>query len=105
MLDYAGIAIFVFGNKRNPAGDIVLSNGMTQEFELCIERGVHPLPIGATGYMAGDLWKTMTADLSKFYPGATSDFVTDFHLLGDPSKSPDELRAIIQTLIERLQKA
>ena len=105
MLDYAGIAIFVFGNKRNPAGDIVLSNGMTQEFELCIERGVHPLPIGATGYMAGELWKTMTADLSKFYPGATSDFVTNFHLLGDPSKSPDELRAIIQTLIERLQKA
>jgi hypothetical protein len=104
MLDYAGVAIFVFGNKRNPAGDIVLSNGMTQEFELCIERGVHPLPIGATGYMAGELWKAMTADLSKFYPGATSDFVTDFHRLGDLSKSPDEIRATILSLIERLQK-
>ena len=33
MLDYAGIAIFVFGNKRDATGDVVLSNGMREEFE------------------------------------------------------------------------
>jgi hypothetical protein len=105
MLDYAGVAIFIFGNKRSPVGDIVLSNGMREEFELCIQNGIRPLPVGATGFMAGELWKEMAADLSKFYPGETSDFVTDFRRLGDASKSPDELRATIQRLIERLQKA
>jgi hypothetical protein len=78
---------------------------MREEFNLCIERGAHPLPIGATGYMANELWKEMRADLSKYYPAAASDFVTDFQRLGDASKSPDELRATVQRLIEHLQKA
>ena len=68
MLDYAGIAIFVFGNKRNPAGGIVPSNGMKEEFELCVQRGAHPLPIGATGFMARELWEEMNKDLTRFYP-------------------------------------
>jgi hypothetical protein len=105
MLDYAGIVIFVFGNKRDPSGNIVFSNGMREEFNLCVERGAHPLPIGATGYMANELWKEMRADLSKYYPTATSDFVTDFQRLGDAAKSPDELRATVQRLIQYLQRA
>jgi hypothetical protein len=104
MLDYAGIALFVFGNKRDASGDIVLSNGMREEFNLCVERGCHPLPVGATGYMAEELWKEMNADLSKFYPAATTGFTHDFKLLGDRSKSADELRAALQRLIEQLQK-
>lgn len=105
MLDHAGIALFIFGNKRGASGGIVLSNGMKEEFDLCVQRGAHPLPIGATGFMAHELWKDMAADLSKFYPGATSDFVMDFRRLGDATKSPDELLATIQRLIEHLQKA
>jgi hypothetical protein len=105
MLDYAGIVVFIFGNKRGPSGDIVLSNGMKEEFDLCVQRGAHPLPIGATGFMAHELWKAMAANLSEFYPGATPDFVTDFQRLGDASKSLDDFRATIQRLIEHLQKA
>jgi Sir2- and TIR-associating SLOG family len=78
---------------------------MREEFNLCIERGVHALPVGATGYMASELWSEMSADLTKFYPGASSGFVTDFQLLGDATIRPDELRATIQRLIEHLQKA
>ena len=105
MLDYAGIAIFLFGNKRNPSGDIVPSNGMAEEFELCVQRGAHPLPIGATGFMAQELWAEMMKDLSKFYPAAAPAFAGDFEQLGDTSKSGDELHVIIQRLIEHLQKA
>jgi len=105
MLDYAGIAVFVFGNKRDPSGKIVLSNGMREEFDLCMERGAHPLPIGATGYMAHELWKEMNSDLAKFYPSASSSFVADFQLIGDTSKSPVELREAVMRLVEHLQKA
>ena len=51
MIDYAGIAVFVFGNKRS-AASIVPSDGMREEFDLCIAAGVKPLPIGATGFLA-----------------------------------------------------
>jgi hypothetical protein len=105
MLDHAGIAIFVFGNKRGAAGDIVLSNGMKEEFDLCVQRGAYPLPIGATGFMAEELWKEMMKDISKFYPAATADFASDFQRLGDASKNPTELRATVQRLIQHLQKA
>lgn len=47
----------------------------------------------------------MNADLAKYYPAATTSFSADFQLLGDTSKTPDELRAITQRLVEYLQKA
>jgi hypothetical protein len=105
MIDYAGIAIFVFGNKRNEKGEIVLSNGMRQEFDLCIKAGVHPLPVGATGFMAAELWAEVSKDLARFYPDATTAFQADFEQLGDVSKSPDELRAVLHNLIAQMQKA
>jgi hypothetical protein len=105
MIDYAGIALFVFGNKRNDKAEIVLSNGMRQEFDLCIKAGVHPLPVGATGFMAAELWEEVRRDMAKFYPDATAAFRADFEQLGDVSKSHDELRAVIQKLIDQLQKA
>lgn len=59
---------------------------MREEFDLSIERSAHALPIGATGYMAKELWSEMNADLSKFYPASSSAFTSDFQLLGDTSK-------------------
>jgi len=104
MIDYAGIAVFVFGNKRDAKGDIILSDGMREEFDLCINAGVRPLPIGATAFMAETLWKEVLSNVAKFYPDADSDFRRQFESLGDSSKRPDELLPIIQKLIEHLQK-
>ncbi len=56
MLDYSGVAIFLFGNK-DCDGDLVLSNGMKEEFEIAVSKGVIPLPLGFTGNMAEELWR------------------------------------------------
>ena len=103
MIDYAGIALFVFGNKRDAKGDLVLSNGMKQEFDLCIQAGVRPLPVGATGFMALELWKQVNGDFTSFYPNSSAAFKQEFELLGDASKNPAQLRVIIQKLIGQLQ--
>jgi hypothetical protein len=106
MLNYAGIAVFLFGNKRDHTGGAVIaSNGMREEFELCVERGAFPLPVGATGFMARELWELMNADLAKFYPVASPEFTTDFGRLGDATKTGDELIAILQRLVSYLQRA
>ena len=104
MLDHAGIAVFVFGNKRDSSGTIVLSSGMREEFTLAVERGAHPLPIGATGFMARELWIEMNEHLSDYYPSASDDFRKEFQRLGDATKGPEELRAILARLIALLQK-
>ena len=104
MIEHAGIAVFVFGNKLDPAGDMIPSNGMRQEFDLCIEAGVRPLPIGTTGYMAEILWKEVCNDFKKFYPGATPAFRDEFEKLGDNSTALSDLIPVIQNLIEQLQR-
>jgi hypothetical protein len=104
MLDYAGIVIFVFGNKVDGKGDIVSSNGMREEFDLCIKAGAHPLPVGATGFVAAELWQLVKNDLDHFYPKADAAFRERFEYLDDASKTPDELMSIILALITKLQK-
>ncbi len=76
-----------------------------QEFDLCIEAGVRPLPVGATGFMAAELWGHVQKDFARYYPNVDSTFQQEFNQLSDVSKSPDELTAIILKLIDQLQRA
>lgn len=45
----------------------------------------------------------MNLDRTKFYPAAAPEFATDFGSLGDTTKPPDELVAILQRLVRHLQ--
>lgn len=103
-IEHAGIAIFVFGSKRDATGKIVSSDGVRKEFDLCVATKVRPLPIGATGFMAEELWKEVWGDFATFYPDADAAFREEFEKLGDPSKTPNKLLASIQKLIQHLQK-
>ena len=105
MLEYAGVAIFVFGNKEDGGGKLIPSNGMRQEFELAAQAGLVPIPIGATGFMAEELWKEVYADLKKFIPAANNEFGKDFARLSDASITPSELISIVVKLIKYLQKS
>jgi hypothetical protein len=104
MLDYAGMAIFVFGNKTDIGGNLILSNGMRQEFDLAIEAGLKPLPVGTTGFMAEELWREVSSDLDRFLPGTNKGFRDLFSSLGDTSKSPDEIIEILSILVDLLQR-
>jgi hypothetical protein len=104
MIEHAGIAVFIFGNKRDTSGTMIPSNGMREEFDLCIQAGVRPLPVGATGFMAAELWKEVSGAMPKYFPGASHSFLADFQKLGDASTGTDELLSIIQRMIEQIQR-
>ena len=104
LIEQAGIAIFVFGNKRDSSGNIVPSDGVRKEFDLCVAGRVRPLPIGTTGFMAEELWKEVWGAFTTFYPDADAAFRGEFGKLGDPSKTPGELLASVQTLINTFRK-
>lgn len=103
MLEQAGIAVFVFGNKLGPGGDVVLSNGMQQEFQLAIDAGLKPLPVGVTGFVAEELWNKVNANLATFFPDATPQFKEDFALLGNSTIQQQELIITISRLVNELQ--
>jgi hypothetical protein len=104
ILEYAGVAVFVFGNKDDGKGNVIPSNGMRQEFDLAVQAGLIPLPVGATGFMAEEIWKEVSADLKKFVPAARKEFEDDFARLGDKSLSPADLLGAISNLIKHVQR-
>ncbi|MER1707847.1 SIR2 family protein [Proteus mirabilis] len=64
MINYAGIALFLFGNKQSE-NDIILSNGMREEYEIAKKQGLLLLPVGSTGYMAEELWAELNSEIQK----------------------------------------
>ncbi len=85
MIDYAGIAIFIFGNKLEN-GEIVISNGMREEFQIAKEKKLLLIPIGATGYISEEFWKELKNQFKEN---------TIYDELGDKTKSPDEIIDLI----------
>jgi hypothetical protein len=103
MISKAGIAVFVFGNKLVNS-QIVDSNGMEEEFEICLKNNVIPIPVGATGYVSKKLWTKVTNDLDAFYP-QNEEFLNAIKELGNDSSSKDDIIKNILKAISILQKA
>lgn len=62
MISFAGISLFLFGNKLDNTGSIIASSGMEEEFQLAHSNGSILLPIGATGSMAKKLADKIVVD-------------------------------------------
>jgi hypothetical protein len=102
MLDFAGMAVFMFGNKLD--GDppnIVPSSGVVEEFDIAHSKGIKVLPLGFTEFVARELHDRVKANFATYYPRATSAFHTQFSLLGDASRNMAEQ---LQTTLDALNE-
>lgn len=103
MIVKAGIAIFVFGNKLVD-GKIVNSNGMEEEFDICLKHSVVPIPIGSTGSISKVLWEKVISNLTKYYPDNTG-LHNAIKELGKENISKDDIITNTIKAINILQKA
>ena len=62
-----------------------------REFEIACQHGLNVVPIGATGYMANEIWTEMSSALSTHYPNAKADLTEKFSKLGEAVEKPAEL--------------
>ena len=67
MISLAGIAIFLYGNKQDHSEKIIFANGVIREFEIAVQHGLVPVPIGVTGYAAKTIFEEIEMDPKKFY--------------------------------------
>lgn len=100
MISYAGIAIFLFGNKLID-GKLVLSDGMREEYEIAKNLGVAVIPVGATGYIAKDLWETEMEALNS-NDKILNEIKELFAELGDDSKTLSQITEVILKIISLL---
>ncbi|MDA8221265.1 MAG: SIR2 family protein [Desulfitobacterium hafniense] len=101
MISEAGIAIFLFGNKKVD-GNVVDAGGVRSEFEIACSMGVNVIPVGITGYQSKILWEEIMSYLPKYYP-ETQVFRPLFEILGSNSK-PSEIINTIMKIIDEIRR-
>lgn len=94
MIDHAGIALFVFGNKLSE-DKVVFSNGMREEYNIARNKGLFLIPIGATGYMAEELWQEVNKQVQE-NPSSPANLKHLFAKLGDKAATA---KCLIDTVI------
>jgi len=96
----AGFVVFVAGNKLDETGSVVSAEGVRAEYRLARELGKYPLPIGASGWMAKELWQEVLVDFDGIFPAKTPR--RDYRRLGSAQASNDELIDALFRLIRHL---
>lgn len=96
-----GIAIFVAGCRDDGSGGPEIAPGVLEEFELAVERGrAWPLPIGASGWAASELYARVSADRERYLPSHTP--WDEFAVLGDGSATVDQIAVALDRLLRSL---
>jgi hypothetical protein len=101
MIALSGIAIFLFGNKTAPDGNIVVANGMIREFEIAVDKGRIPIPVGVTGFAAEQIATEVQASPAKYYAGIEW-IVPLINELANPATPRSELVKKVIDIVQRL---
>jgi hypothetical protein len=102
MISLGGIALFFFGNKLD-GGTLVNAGGVRREFEIALQHGLLPIPIGATGFMAEELAREVLANPENYF-GAFTWVVPIVRKLADVETSPEEIIKLIAEIVQKLSK-
>ena len=97
LLATAGFVVFLAGNKTSADGEIVMSDGVEEEFRLAVANGAVPLPIGNTGWMAEQLWLQVKGDWKKYMAPGTKK--RDFNILNRPAATVSDVLDALERLI------
>lgn len=103
MITRTGVSIFLYGNKIDK-GQVVKAKGVQSEFNISFEQNNYVVPVGATGYIAKDLWNKVNEEFETYYPGADARMKKLFGELNNEALSIEELISAIIEFVEILSK-
>lgn len=103
LLATAGFVVFLAGNKTSADGEIVMSDGVEEEFRLAVANGAVPLPIGNTGWMAEQLWLQVKGDWNHYMAPGTKK--RDFNILNRPAATVSDVLDALERLIAANRKS
>jgi hypothetical protein len=61
IISRCGVAVFLFGNKRDGRGKIVPAAGMREEYEIAKAGGLKIIAVGCTGWIAEEIYNERTS--------------------------------------------
>lgn len=101
MISLGGVAIFIFGNKKNSSNEIVLANGVKREFEIAIEHQLIPIPVPMTGYVAEEIFNAIMQSPEKYYP---ENLIPEITQLKNAELSSEQIIDIIISILKKINK-
>jgi hypothetical protein len=99
MIQEAGVAIFVSGNRLEN-NEIIEAPGVHEEFEIASEFDIVPIPVGATGYAARTLWEKIVSDPEPHF--GELNVIKELTILGNPQESNEKLVRAVIDIIRKL---
>jgi hypothetical protein len=104
MISLTGIALFIFGNKLDPAaGVIIQADGVIKEFEIAISLGVIPIPIGCTGWAAKAIFDQIEAHPDR-YLGAHKSLLEELRYLARDDIGLEDVTKKIVDIINQINR-
>lgn len=94
MIAQAGIVIFIFGNKESHCGNIVVADGMLEEFAIAKSFGRLIIPVGSTGGASVDIHRQMKDNINE-YP-YLADYIDELGTETDYGKLVELIYKIVQ---------
>jgi hypothetical protein len=98
ILQEAGIALFLFGNKLDASGKLIDADGVVEEFDLAVDQNLRVVPIGCTGSAAKALYERVQAKVEAFYPTGCKGLVASLGRLGTATKVADRVLKLVRKL-------
>lgn len=99
MIAKAGFAVFIAGNKLE-GKKIAPSPGVREEFELAVARRAYPIPVGATGHVAAELWKEVASNRKKYFGSREAAVARPLAKLNDTKASNNQLLEAIFSIVK-----
>ena len=81
-----------------------MADGMRAEFRLAKARGLYLLPVGASGWMALELWNEVMAEFTAQFPKNGPTIRPLLEAIGKSTAAPTDLLAPLLKLIDSLSK-
>ena len=98
LLGKAGFAVFISGNSRSARH---ASRGVMNEYDIARQMNKMPIPIGATGFAAREIWQEVNRHLPEIYSGLIDPGL--FQKLNDPSLDNKEIVEAAFTIMGKLR--
>jgi hypothetical protein len=97
MISRAGIIVILFGNKETES-KVVFADGVKREFEIAIKKGLVPIPVSYTGYIAKDIFDEISKDPLSY--NLTAELLKD---ISDLTLSKNDLDISVKAIISIIQ--
>jgi hypothetical protein len=95
----AGIAVFLFGNKRDSTGAVIDAAGVREEFKIAVAKQLPVVPVGCTGGVSASLHDTVSKDLGAYFPAkGYKAMFADLGKTGSPATVAARVVAVVKKL-------